>query len=275
MIKYQETNAKKLRDELTDMDWSTCSVGEPIGKGLTLGFRGWGNPHVLLDPAIPLDAQVHSMGLEGAFSRVVSNGLLHLLHGDCTLTHGIKGLADLLMPGGCLEITYLSIPDIMGLALKALGAGDFAAAQVLEKACFKPPIDSTGVLFPQTMISRGKARELLFGEGLDIETVEGNPPDKLSSMFPDTFRLDGIENKVWEESAENFKMRDSLRQDRPACLLCGSVVTKRDHDRRYFSRYCKNHYSEARVLCDRALENAFLVRVVAKKKEDVQNAIKD
>jgi hypothetical protein len=70
-------------------------------------------------------------------------------------------------------------------------------------------------------------------------------------------------------------MRDSLRQDRPTCLLCGSVVTRRDHDRQYFSRYCKNHYSEARVLCDRALEDAFLVRVVARKKEAIQNAIKD
>ena len=264
-VRANESDAEGLREAFKELDWGRCSVGEPRGPGLKMGFEGWGQPDVLLDPVAPLDFQVSSLGLSGAFDEVESYGLAHRLHGDCTLTHGIEGLGSLVKPGGVLVVGFLSMPDVMGMALENLRAGDYARAQVLEKVCFGQPADKAGILYPQTLLSKEKLGSLLCRAGFMNMEVIREPSPELPPAFPDLFRLEGIEDKVWEGSAMNFREEDNLRKDRPTCVLCDRVVTKRDHDRKCFSRYCKDHYYEARTLCDESLRSAFLCEVRATK----------
>jgi hypothetical protein len=250
-----------------DVDWDKCSVGEPVGEGLLVGYEGWGEPHVLLNPADPLDAQLDRLGLFGQFREVRSTGLLHMLHGDCTLTHAVTGMSSLLRPGGTLRIECLSLSEILRLAICRLDRGDFVTSQTLEKTCFLQPVDNSKLLYPQTLISNKKLHMMLFDSGL-TEVRNEKEVDIAGMEFPllpDSIRLGEVENEVWEASSANFRMEEGLGVDRPTCLLCERVVTKRDHDRRYFSRYCKDHYHQGRIICDRKLREAFTIAVVATK----------
>ena len=264
-ISYMNMSIEFLKEQLKEIDWEKCSVGEPIGSGLLIGYEGWGSPHVLINPADPLDAQLDRIGLFGKFQEVNSKGLLHMLHGDCTFTHGLLGLCRLLRPGGTIFVEFMAIAEVLRIAIQKLDSWDFVTAQILEKMCFLPPIDKSRLLFPQTMISKEKVRNLLYEAGLSkIETFKDI--DKITlPLFPDLIKLGDVPNEVWTASATNFKMEESLSVDRPTCVLCDRVVTKRDHDRRFFSRYCKDHYQEGRILCDAELRNAFTIIIKATK----------
>lgn len=257
---YQMGILEELGSEIP----SRCSVGEPRGD-FSIGFEGWGDPDVLVDPAIPLDMQFAQLGLEGRFEVVESHGLLHLLHGDCVLTHGVRGIVNLARPGGKVKFEYLSLHDGIREATKRLDMGDFVSAQAVEKTCFAQALDTTGVLYPQTLISIKKMTMLLRGNGCSKIKITKEVDASSLPLFPDHVLLDGVEDKVWEASTRNFTMRDSLDQDRPSCILCNKVATRRDHDRQFFSRYCKNHYQEAREECDLEMREAFLVRMKARR----------
>lgn len=247
-------------------DTSKCTVGRPHGKGVRIGFPGWGRPDVELDPALPIDMQVADLGLAGGFEAVESRDLLHRLHGDCTLTHGVNGIASLAKPGGTVTLEYLSIWDVVARAGEMLDAKDWVGAQATEKIAFGQPADRTGLLYPQTMLSPQKLSGILDAAGCEGAEVIKGPPDEWACLLPDTVRLDGVDDKVWEASARNFKGGDTLSSDRPVCVLCERVVTKRDHDRRRHSRYCKDHYHEARKICDARARETFSVIIRARRR---------
>jgi hypothetical protein len=132
-----------------------------------------------------------------------------------------------------------------------------------EKFAFGPAADNDGLLYPQSMISERKLAKML-------AMARMGPPECIKGIEegfifgpPDETRLDGILDKVWESSAANFQLRETLTRDRPTCVLCEKVVTKRDHDRQFFSRYCKDHYHQARQLYDESARAAFTVCVVS------------
>lgn len=242
-----------------------CSVGLPSGPGTKIGYAGWGRPDILLDPALPLDMQVERLGLCCQFEEVACHDLLHRLHGDCTLTHGVYGISSLLKQGGTLKMEFLSLQDVASVAIGLLGRGNIVLAQMAEKHCFGQAVDTSGVLYPQTFISEHKLSLLLSMAGMEPPTYEKKADKSFEMGPPDILRLDGISDKVWDESALNFAMGEGLRLDRPTCVACDRVVTKRDHDRRCFSRYCKDHYHEARSRYDAAARQAFSVRASSKK----------
>jgi hypothetical protein len=254
---------ESLKQQFKDIDLERCSVGEPIGNGLLIGYEGWGSPHIFLNPADPLDAQLDRLELLGKFKEVNSKGLIHMLHGDCTLTHGLIGLCRLLRPGGTLSVEFLAIAEILRIAIEKLDTCDFVTAQILEKMCFLPPLDKSRLLFPQTMISKEKVTNIFYEAGLSkVEIVKDIKKIELP-LFPDLIKLEDVPNEVWEASTANFKMEEGLLLDRPTCVLCDRVATKRDHDRKFFSRYCKDHYQEGRILCDAELRNAFTIIIKA------------
>lgn len=253
-----------LKARFPEKDTTTCCVGSP-GPGVHLGFAGWGQPDAEADPAMPLDMEVARLGLEGAFQKVVCKDLMHRIHGDCMLTHGFKGLAALGAPGAEIEIEFLSLGDVLRASLDRLDKSMFAEAQILEKLAFGPPMDKDGVLYPQALISPQKARVLLRDARLVFSEILAKPMDDMDiPVFPDDVRMD-VDDKVWESSEANFTKREKLFEDRPNCVLCERVVTKRDHDRQFFSRYCKEHYAEARRICDKALRDAFTVKITCRK----------
>jgi len=255
-----------LSQRFPDRNAARCSIGRPSGKGVRLGFPGWGEFDLALDPVLPLDMQVSSLKLEGAFKKVESKDLLHRIHGDCTLTHGINGIVSLMKPGGKLTLEWLSLGDILRVAGGLLYAKDWVGAQATEKFAFGQAVDETGVLYPQTMLPVRKAVRLLNKTGCtDIKVVK-EPVQEWKALLPDLVRLKDVEDKVWEASVRNFKCRDSLTFDRPTCVICDRVVTKRDHDRQYYSRYCKEHYHQARERCDAQVREAFSVVIQARRR---------
>lgn len=255
----------KLQDRFPSRNLSKCSVGKPVGEGLRLGYEGWGDADIVLDPGLPLDMQVDTLGLAGIFDEVRSVDLLHRLHGDCTLTHGLKGISKLAKQGATIFVEYLDISEIMKYVLMEMNRGQFARAQALEKLCFDRPIDKGMALFPQTLISLRKMQFLLADARIFKREILHSPCLCEVPIFPDEVRLDGIPDKVWEESAENFKRREKILEDRPNCVLCKRVVTKRDHDRQFFSRYCKEHYYMARKSCDSLLRDSFSAKIIGKR----------
>jgi hypothetical protein len=254
---------EKLKKETDGVDWSKCSVGDYSGNGLWIGYEGWGNPHVCLNPADPLDAQLDQNGLVGLFDEVRCYGLLHRLHGDCTLTHAISGLTKLLKPGGVLFTSHLSLADVLRIAIEQLDRRSFVTSQTLEKMCFLPSIGKSGILFPQSMISKEKLEALFYEVGLSRVEITKDITEIKLPLFPDSVVLGDVPNEVWEASVANFTKEEGLSEDRPTCVLCKHVVTKRDHDRRYFSRYCKDHYHQGRIRCDDELRKAFTIEAKA------------
>jgi hypothetical protein len=221
----------------------SCSVGRP-GKGIRLGYEGWGSPDILLDPTLPLDACVGALRLEGKFPLVTSVGLLNNVHGDCMLSHAAAGLTLLVAPGGRLEVEFLATADLAKDALRRLDEHDLLGAQSREKFCFRPPADTSGIVYQQTFLNIARAR-LLFMP-LPVRIVKAVVPSEMPDS-PDDVRLPGVSDEAWGAP------RGGELGLRPRCTMCSRVATMMDHDRSKFSRYCKDHYHEARTFWDNLL----------------------
>jgi hypothetical protein len=249
MQQLNDVVGKDLAVMFPTLDWTTCSVGDPMGPGLKLGFDGFEGCDIILDPSIPLDMAIDRLGLRGKFDKVYSYNFVGLVHGDCFLTHTIMGLVHLLKVGGCLELKALSTYDLALDALKLLGEGRIISGQILEKYCFTAPRDADGLVYQQTFMFPDRLR-LADAELLKI-------PIKPQFQTPDDLRLDGTSDDKWLAGNAVNRIKESLEEDWPSCIVCGRLATKMDANRAFFSRYCKNHYHQAREECDRRLVEAY------------------
>lgn len=225
-----------------------CSVGEPTGDGLKIGFQGW-DVDAVLDPALPLDMSVRRLGLVGKFEKVISVNFLNYIHGDCFLTHAVTGLTDLLKPGGELEIRAVSTLDIAKDAIAYFENNQTILGQALEKHLFRPALDEFGLVFQQTFLCPKRLR-LADSELLKI-------PVKPRFETPDRCRLDNISDKQWAQGLKNNIANESLSEDWPTCIVCDRLASKMDENRSHYSRYCKNHYHQARENCDKEILEAY------------------
>jgi len=257
MAQIRGTDVRLL---LPDRDPSVCCVGRPTGDGIRLGYEGWGSPDVFLDPSLPLDLCVQQLGLAGKFPKVTSNGLLNRIHGDCNLTHAARGLADLLAPGGRLIIEALATAEVARASLERMDAFDFSGAHVLERLCFGQPVDVSGLCFHQNLLS--EARLLFIFDRAGVKACCTKSPSPTGApRWTDDVRLPGIEQVAWDSGSIMNGTSEGLDQDRPQCVVtgCFRVSTKMDHNQHFFSRYCKDHYHEARTECDRRIRDAYRV----------------
>lgn len=256
MTPMNDLIGRDLRQAFPDVDWTSCSIGEPVGPGLRIGYEGWGDPHVALNPSLPLDMCIERLGLKHSFQRVYSEGLLNCVHGDCVLMHTANGLKNALGLGGELRIKVLGTAAVATSALIKLDKGDLIGCQVLEKLCFKMPFDRTGLVYQQTFIDE---RRLIaaFSGCLHIESACSldDVPER-----PDDLRIPAAtDDAAWLASSGNMAMSETISRDWPRCACCRRVATKADWNRSMFSRYCRNHYQTARELWEETILDAYSI----------------
>lgn len=251
-MNYADLIGKDLRHLFPSRDWSRCSVGIPSGNGLKLGFEGWGDPDVVLHPGIPLDVAVDQLGLNGKFDQVECNEYLNCIHGDCTLTHAALGVYNLLAKGGTAKITCIDTMRIASDVFAAVHKGDFIKGQMLEKFLFRPAVDASGLIRQQTLLDAQRIATCFKRKAEQFKA--SYTPERLS---PDAVRLPDILDAEWEKGGHYNKLQEDLTHDWPNCIRCQRLATKMDADRAYYSRYCKNHYAEAREKCDRDIIDAY------------------
>lgn len=239
---------------------STVHIGAPPQNGLHIGYAGWGNPQIVIDPRIPLDASLAALH-PGTFDLVVSDGLLNRVHGDCSLSHAVTGLRMLMAPGATLDVSLLATAAIARDALSFLSAFNPKRCQMLEKLCFRAPDDSSGLMYQQTFMDF--RRILPFFVGMSPQVVKDVDARGIP-YCPEEVRLDGISDEKWRSADAANSKADCLDHDRPTCLCCRRASTKMDQDRRFFSRYCKNHYHAARWICGEKMTAAYTVRILFK-----------
>lgn len=261
MISIDEVAGKDIWAMFPGNARAFCSVGYPVGPGLRLGYKGWGEPDIALDPAMPLDACIRRLGLEGTFERVQSTGLMNRVHGDCVATHAGKGLANLLTRRGELSVSALSTSLLAKDALNNLDGGAFTKCQRLEKFCFKQPDDASGLLYQQTFLN--EERVISMFPSLEPEITKRAETTLISC--PEDIRLGGIDDKSWARGKTNNGLQSSLSHDWPNCIACGRLATKMDHNRACYSRYCKDHYHAARAECDRKIIESYTMKFVFRK----------
>lgn len=259
MIRYEDALGKDLASLFPAKTWQTCHVGGAIGakpEDLHLGFEGWEDPDIILDPRLPLDMTVDRLGLAGKFAEVKSDRYLNMIHGDCSLTHACRGLLGLLAKDGILVVRCLDTIRLAEKALSFANAMSFAKCQLLEKFCFRPALDVDGLLYQQTFLnikrlippfSRAKQTKLTHCPGM-----EGAPPT------PDEMRLDEVTEEGWARTEANARARsNSLDQEWPHCACCERLASRSDENQSRYSRYCKDHYHLARTKCEEAITVAF------------------
>lgn len=246
-----------LKQIFPDRDWSRCSIGEPVGDGIKIGFEGWGEPDIALSPSLPLDMSIERLGLKGAFKHVYSQNLLNYVHGDCVLTHTARGLRDALANGGELKVKILATAALATNALLRLDCGDFVGCQLLEKLCFKLTMDSSGIIFQQTFLDERRLVAAFSGCLHITKNCTAN-----SVLRPDDVRIPEVTDEKWKSSATNMTQTESLKRDWPTCACCRRVSTKADWNRNLFSRYCRNHYQVARELWQSSTLEAYSIEGV-------------
>lgn len=251
---------------MRDINNEECSVGVPCGKGIRIGYAGWGNPDILLDPRLPLSMDVDRLDLNGKFQTVVSKYLLNHIHGDCNLTHAVEGLLKLMNKDGTLKIEFISTGDIAFDASIALSKKDYRKCQILEKVCFAQPVDDSGLIYKQNFINKERIRSLI-PSSFNVVTLKSSATSTLS-LFPDDVRLDNISDQDWEDAKHINSLSDSLDYDRPRCILCKRPSTKMDHNRKFFSRYCKDHYYDARKINDKMIINYYTTILMIRRDSD-------
>lgn len=249
-----------LKQKFPHVDWDECSIGEPAGIGIKLGFDGWGKPDILLDPFLPLDMSARTLDLVGKFKRVRSYYYVNNVHGDCTLTHAVRGLQTLVADGGELIIRALDTIALVEEAIKQLRDGSIINAQILEKFCFRPALDSMGAVYQQTLMGEDRLAPFFSGWKKQIASTKGGGPQS-----PESIRLDGIPHHIWDDALNINDMQESLERDWPRCIRCHQLATKMDANRAYYSRYCKDHYHEARQLCDKRMIELYSFEIRLKK----------
>ena len=237
---------------LFSVDWNQCSIGKPSGPGLKLGYEGWSNLDIALDPALPLDMCVDQLGLHEKFDRIECNYFLNYIHGDCTLTHAGIGIKKMLKKNGTLLFTALDTVKLAKDAIYHIENSEYTKGQILEKFLFRPAIDDSGIVFQQNLMTPERAK-LIMG----FQSEEKKIAVASQQIIPDHIRLEGISEATWEIGAESNSLTDGLSHDWPKCIRCGRLCTKMDENRTFYSRYCKNHYAEARTKCDEAIVEAY------------------
>lgn len=243
---------RDVLEEFPLVDPTRCSVGVPAGSGLRIGFEGWGVPDVAIDPMVPLEMSISRLGLEGRFELVEVNHFLNYVHGDCTLTHAVRGIKSMLKPGGIARVTAVDVTFMAETAIAYARGRDYLKAQIIEKFVFRPPVEDSGLLYQQTMMNLDRMRRVFGMSSTDLKV-----PVAPTELVPDEVRLPGITDEAWALADSNNSMENSLNHDWPRCISCRRLATKMDENRRYHSRYCKDHYAEARSLSDRRLVDAF------------------
>ncbi len=165
---------------------------------------------------------------------------------------------------GTLTLSVLATANLARDAIKRLDDNDFRGCFLLEKFCFAQARDLRGFLFQQSFMNltrlRMLVRELQMVSCQDAKGTDGLP------RHPDEVRLPGVPDEAWASGAGNNRMQDSLDHDRPSCILCGRMATRMDHNRAFFSRYCKDHYHQARQACDAAIRDAYMIKLELRKK---------
>lgn len=267
MIRYGDLLGQDLRSLFRDRNWKVCQVGtaiRPQQDDLFLGFEGWKEPDIALDPRLPLDTVVQQLGLKGAFWEVKSSVYLNLVNGDCALSHAAWGLLALVAPGGTLTIRCM---DTVMLAKKAISFAEkyaFEPCLQLERFCFRHPIDTDGILFQRNFMSPSRIQTLLAGEAqinlCPAKGIEGDLPS------PNQFRLESVSDAAWATSEGNSRViQNSLQSEWPKCTCCNRLATRVLENRSIYSRYCKDHYYQARIQCDKLIREAFMFEITYRK----------
>jgi len=258
MIYQKDFSIEKLDFPGRKLD--ECSFGFPLGEGIKFGYSGWGKIDIALDPRLPIDMCVDQMGLHGKFKKVISQNLVNNIHGDCNLTHAILGLLLLLDNDGILELSFFATGDIAQDAISFLRNNKFDKCQCLEKFCFKPPEDDSCLIYQQTFLNEERICSLIDCDKFDFRIIKKSRKGELV-FSPDDIRLQGIPDEIWLSSKSINTISDSLDIDRPRCIVCRKPSTKMDENRFFFSKYCRNHYHEARQLYAKQITDFYTVNI--------------
>lgn len=269
MVKVAEIiNSKKnIFEHVHKRNNSECCVGKPEGTGIRLGYDGWGYPDVVLDPIIPLDMCVRNLNIEGKFDFVIGNYFLSSMHGDCSLTHAARGLILMVKPGGKLLIRDISTFDVAKQSIKMFEEGNYTGGQIREKLCFPMPRDKTSLIRIQNFLSPKRILDMFLDHTANIIK---NVNTSISCTIPDDVDLSKITTGDFISKNRNT-ISDTMQNDRPLCVICGKPSTKMDHNNYLYSKYCKDHYYEARQICDNKIISSFTFEIKILKNETDDN----
>jgi len=229
----------------------SCITAFSNGLMTRISYKGWEDADLFLDATLSLDDNLEKMGLTNKFDLVKADFLLSKIHGDCCLTHAVLGLKNMLVNGGKLIIKDLCTHDLAKDAINFFESGNLVSGQVREKILFCQPVDSTGIIYQQNLLSIKRLNFIL----RNLEIIK-YPKTEVVAETPDQIDL-GVEDK----NISYKKVMETFSQNRPTCVICKRACTKQDHNRSLYSRYCKDHYHEAREMCNKILFDAYTFEV--------------
>ena len=163
----------------------------------------------------------------------------------------------MLASNGQLSVRFLSTGDLAKEALRHLKEGHYSKCQRLEKFIFREPFDAQGAIWQQTFLNFYRVRNLF--PTMSCKVVKD--VEITNVLSAEDVNL-GATLEEWKRGAESNNMGESLFADRPKCIICERTSTKMNHDRRYFSRYCKNHYDAARIACDSTILRSYAIDLI-------------
>lgn len=178
------------------------------------------------------------------------------------IAHAAMGLEGLMAENGELHISALSTAALAADALSSLNAGSFKRCQQLEKFCFRQADDVSGLMYQQTFLNEDRILSLF--PSLVADVVKRAEKTQISG--PESIRLDGVSDETWSRGEKNNGIASGLDHDWPNCILCRRLATKMDHNRMFYSRYCKDHYHEARGICDRRIIDSYMMEFVFRRR---------